>query len=126
MWGQKAVKKISAGAKRFRGAETASPLLVRQRGAFVAKSNYGLPIASAPTPSPYDADTVAAMVTPVKDFIQQAQTRLGLAEVDEVSMVVGDRWRGRSIVRPCRPRTAQSKLSAADRARGPRISGNFV
>ncbi len=61
--------------------------------ASVLASQDGLPIASAPTPSPYDADTVAAMVAMVKDFILQTQTRLGLAEVDEVSMVVGDRSR---------------------------------
>jgi predicted regulator of Ras-like GTPase activity (Roadblock/LC7/MglB family) len=61
--------------------------------ASVLASEDGLPVASAPTPSPYDADTVAAMVTLVKDFIKQTQTRLGLAEVDEVSMVVGDRSR---------------------------------
>jgi predicted regulator of Ras-like GTPase activity (Roadblock/LC7/MglB family) len=61
--------------------------------ASVLASQDGLAIASAPTPSPYDADTVAAMVAMVKDFILQTQTRLGMAEVDEVSMVVGDRSR---------------------------------
>jgi predicted regulator of Ras-like GTPase activity (Roadblock/LC7/MglB family) len=62
-------------------------------GRFVASvlaSQDGLPVASAPSPSPYDADTVAAMVAMVKDFILQTQTRLGMADVDEVSMVVGD------------------------------------
>jgi predicted regulator of Ras-like GTPase activity (Roadblock/LC7/MglB family) len=69
---------------------------MNKEGFFIASvlaSEDGLPIASAPTPSPYDADTVAAMVTLVEDFIKQTQTRLGLAEVDEVSMVVGDRSR---------------------------------
>lgn len=61
--------------------------------ASVLASQDGLAIASAPMPSPYDADTMAAMVSMVKDFILQTQTRLGLAEVDEVSMVVGDRSR---------------------------------
>lgn len=61
--------------------------------ASVLASQDGLPIASAPTPSPYDAEIMAAMVAMVKDFILQTQERLGLAEVDEVSMVVGDRSR---------------------------------
>ncbi len=59
----------------------------------VLASEDGLPVAAAPSPSPYDVDTLAAMVTLVKDFIQQTQTRLGLTEVDEVSIVVGDRSR---------------------------------
>lgn len=53
----------------------------------------GLPIAAAPLPSPYDADTVAAMVVMVKGFIKDTQTRLKLAEVDEVAIMVGDRSR---------------------------------
>ena len=61
--------------------------------ASVLVSQDGLPVASAPTPSPLDAETMAAMVAMVKDFILQTQERLGLAEVDEVSMVVGDRSR---------------------------------
>lgn len=64
-----------------------------QFSASVLASQDGLAIAAAPTPSPYDADTVAAMVALVKDFILQTQTRLGMAEVDEVSMVVNDRSR---------------------------------
>ena len=59
----------------------------------VLASEDGLPVAAAPHPSPYDADTIAAMVTLVKDFIQQTQTRIGLAEVDEVSIVISDRSR---------------------------------
>ncbi len=61
--------------------------------ASVLASQDGLPIASAPTPSPYDAEIIAAMVAMVKDFILQTQERLGLAEVDEVSMVIEDRSR---------------------------------
>lgn len=69
---------------------------MNKEGFFVASvlaSEDGLPIASAPTTSPYDADTIAAMVALVKDFITQTQTRLRLAEVDEVSIVVNDRSR---------------------------------
>lgn len=69
---------------------------MNKEGSFIASvlaSEDGLPIASAPKPSPYDADTIAAMVTLVKDFIQQAQTHIGLANVDEVSMIVEDHSR---------------------------------
>lgn len=69
---------------------------INAEGEFVASvlaSEDGLPIAAAPTPSPYDAETIAAMVALVKDFITQAQARIGLAEVDEVSIIVGDRSR---------------------------------
>ncbi len=59
----------------------------------VLASNDGLPVAAAPIPPVYDADTIAAMVTLVKDFIEQTQQRLRLAQVDEVSIVVGDRSR---------------------------------
>jgi predicted regulator of Ras-like GTPase activity (Roadblock/LC7/MglB family) len=61
--------------------------------ASVLASEEGLPVAAVPSPSPYDANTVAAMVTLVRDFIQQTQTRLNLARVDEVSIVVDDRSR---------------------------------
>lgn len=61
--------------------------------AAVLASEDGLPIAAAPNPSPYDADAIAAMVALVKDFIQQAQVRIGLATVDEVSMIVEDHSR---------------------------------
>lgn len=61
--------------------------------AAVLASNDGLPVAAAPSPSPYDSDTVAAMVTLVKDFISQTQTRLGLAQVDEVAIHVNDKSR---------------------------------
>lgn len=69
---------------------------MNQTGHFTAAvlaSDDGLPIASAPTPSPYDSDTIAAMVTMVKDFIKQTQTRLGLADVDEVAIFVNDKSR---------------------------------
>ncbi len=69
---------------------------MNQAGHFTAAvlaSDDGLPVASAPTPSPYDSDTIAAMVTMVKDFIKQTQTRLGLADVDEVAIFVNDRSR---------------------------------
>lgn len=65
-------------------------------GSFIASvlaSDAGLPVAAAPSPSLYDASTVAAMVTLIKDFIQQTQARLDLARVDEVSIVVDDRSR---------------------------------
>jgi len=69
---------------------------MNQAGHFTAAvlaSDDGLPVASAPTPAPYDTDTIAAMVTMVKDFIKQTQTRLGLAEVDEVAIFVNDKSR---------------------------------
>jgi len=61
--------------------------------AAVLASDDGLVVAAAPTPSPYDTDTIAAMVTMVKDFIKQTQTRLGLADVDEVAIFVNDKSR---------------------------------
>lgn len=69
---------------------------MNQQGNFAAAvlaSDDGLPVAAAPSPSPYDADTVAAMVTLVKDFISQTQTRLGLARVDEVTIFINDKSR---------------------------------
>jgi predicted regulator of Ras-like GTPase activity (Roadblock/LC7/MglB family) len=69
---------------------------MNQQGGFsstVLAGDDGLPIAAAPQPSPYDADTIAAMVTMVKGFIKDTQTRLKLAEVDEVAIMVGDRSR---------------------------------
>jgi predicted regulator of Ras-like GTPase activity (Roadblock/LC7/MglB family) len=53
----------------------------------------GLLVAAAPTPSPYSTDTLAAMVALVKGFIQETQSQLGLAKVDEVSILVDDRSR---------------------------------
>ncbi len=65
-------------------------------GSFVASiiaSHEGLPVAVAPTPPLHDPDSIAAMVTMVKEFIQQTQAQLSLAEVDEVSIVVRDHSR---------------------------------
>lgn len=59
----------------------------------VLASDDGLPVAAAPAPAAYDPDTIAAMVTLVKSFIEQTQQRLGLEQVDEVSIVVSDRSR---------------------------------
>jgi predicted regulator of Ras-like GTPase activity (Roadblock/LC7/MglB family) len=59
----------------------------------VLASDDGLAVAAAPSPPAYDPDTVAAMVTLVKGFIQQTQERLALEQVDEVSIVVSNRSR---------------------------------
>lgn len=61
--------------------------------ASVLTGDDGLPIAVAPASPPYDAPTVAAMVTLVREFILQTQARLGLPDVDEVSIVISDRSR---------------------------------
>lgn len=69
---------------------------VNEEGGFTASvlsSDDGLPVAIAPACPPYDVDTIAAMVTLVKSFVRETQTRLGLAEVDEMSLVVKDRSR---------------------------------
>ncbi len=69
---------------------------MNKAGSFVASiiaSHEGLPVAVAPTPPQHDPDTIAAMVTMVKEFIQQTQMRLSMAEVDEVSIVVRDHSR---------------------------------
>ncbi len=69
---------------------------MNQEGDFstsVLASDDGLPVAAAPNPPAYDADTIAAMVTLVKNFIEQTQQRLGLEQVDEVSIVIADRSR---------------------------------
>lgn len=83
---------------RHQGQSEFETILTRMNteGQFTASvlaSDDGLPVASAPAPSPYDADTVAAMVSLVKGFVKDTQTQLGMAEVDEVSIVVGDRSR---------------------------------
>ncbi len=59
----------------------------------VLVSEHGWPIAEAPTPSSHDATTVAAMVSLIRDFVQQTQEHLKLADVDEVSIVIHDRSR---------------------------------
>lgn len=69
---------------------------INEEGGFTASvlaSDDGLPVAVAPASPPYDADTIAAMVTLVKSFVRETQTRLGLAQVDEMSWVVADRSR---------------------------------
>lgn len=69
---------------------------MNQEGQFstsVLASEDGLPVAAAPVPPAHDPDTIAAMVTMVKEFVQETQERLGLAQVDEVSMVVNDHSR---------------------------------
>jgi predicted regulator of Ras-like GTPase activity (Roadblock/LC7/MglB family) len=43
--------------------------------------------------SPFDSETIAAMVALVKRTIQQAREQIGLDEVDEVSVVQGDKMR---------------------------------
>lgn len=64
-----------------------------QFAASVLASDDGLPVAFAPSPCPYDANTVAAIVSLVRGFMQEAQQQLGLADVEEVSTVVSDRTR---------------------------------
>ncbi len=69
---------------------------VNEEGGFAASvlaSDDGFPVAVAPAHPPYDADTLAAMVTLVKSFVRETETRLGLAKVDEMSWVVEDRSR---------------------------------
>ena len=59
--------------------------------ASVLVSAEGLPLSSAS--SPFDTDTIAAMVALVKGTIEQARESIGLDEVDEVSIVQGDKMR---------------------------------
>lgn len=51
----------------------------------------GLPVAVVA--SPFDNDTIAAMVALVKNTIQQAREHIGMDEIDEVSIVQGDKMR---------------------------------
>lgn len=51
----------------------------------------GLPVALVA--SPFDNDTIGAMVAVVKNTIQQAKEHIGLDEIDEVSIVQGDKMR---------------------------------
>jgi predicted regulator of Ras-like GTPase activity (Roadblock/LC7/MglB family) len=51
----------------------------------------GLPLSSVT--SPFDSETIAAMVALVRNTIQQAREQIGLDEVDEVSVVQGDKMR---------------------------------
>ncbi|TKJ31299.1 MAG: hypothetical protein CEE40_01975 [Chloroflexi bacterium B3_Chlor] len=59
--------------------------------ASVLVSTEGLPLSSAS--SPFDTETMAAMVALVKNTIQQAREHIGLDEIDEVSIVQGDKMR---------------------------------
>ncbi|NIN65582.1 MAG: hypothetical protein GTO63_12970 [Anaerolineae bacterium] len=59
--------------------------------ASVLVSADGLPVAVVA--SPFDNDTIAAMVALVKNTIQQAREQIGLDEIDEVSIVQGDKMR---------------------------------
>ncbi len=51
----------------------------------------GLPLAW--TSSPFDSETIAAMVALVKNTVRQAREQIGLDEIDEVSVVQGDKMR---------------------------------
>ncbi len=69
---------------------------MNKAGPFVASiiaSHEGLPVAVAPASPTHDPDTLAAMVTMVKEFIQQTRERLSMADLDEVSIVVLDHSR---------------------------------
>jgi predicted regulator of Ras-like GTPase activity (Roadblock/LC7/MglB family) len=59
--------------------------------ASVLTSADGLPLSSVS--SPFDSETIAATVALVKNTIQQAREQIGLDEVDEVSIVQGDKMR---------------------------------
>jgi predicted regulator of Ras-like GTPase activity (Roadblock/LC7/MglB family) len=67
---------------------------MNEQGRFKASvlvSAEGLPISSVA--SPFDTDIIAAMVALLKVTIEQARENIGLDEVDEVSLVQGDRMR---------------------------------
>jgi predicted regulator of Ras-like GTPase activity (Roadblock/LC7/MglB family) len=51
----------------------------------------GLPLSCIS--SPFDNETIAAMVALVKNTIRQAREQIGLDDVDEVSVVQGDKMR---------------------------------
>ena len=51
----------------------------------------GLPVASVP--SSYDTDTASAMAALVRNVIEQTQTRIDLAEADEVTVRGNDKMR---------------------------------
>ncbi len=59
--------------------------------ASILASNDGLPIAAVS--SSYDSDTTAAMVALLQTVSKQARVELGMAEVDEVSILDRDRIR---------------------------------
>lgn len=56
----------------------------------VLASSEGLPVAAVPAESMFDATTVAAMVTLIKEFIEQTRLRLGFDTVDEVATILRD------------------------------------
>ena len=67
---------------------------IKDQGHFMASilvSTEGLPVASVS--APFDTDTVAAMAALIKNVVRQARTQLGLAWVDEVSIVDDDKIR---------------------------------
>lgn len=62
----------------------------------------GLPLASVA--SRFEAETMAAMVALVRNVVRRAQTRIGLRQADEVSIVDSDKAR---LI--CRPFTVGSE-----------------
>ncbi len=68
--------------------------LMNEEGHFKASvlvSAEGLPLSSVS--SPFDAETMAAMVSLVRSTIERARQSIGLDEIDEVSVVQADRMR---------------------------------
>jgi len=59
--------------------------------ASVLASDEGLPIATAP--SDYDFQTIAAMVAVLASVARETQSRVGLGQLDEVSVLADDRIR---------------------------------
>jgi predicted regulator of Ras-like GTPase activity (Roadblock/LC7/MglB family) len=59
--------------------------------ASILASSDGLPIATAP--SGYDTDTTAAMVALLRTVARETQDQVGMAQLDEVSALAGDRIR---------------------------------
>jgi predicted regulator of Ras-like GTPase activity (Roadblock/LC7/MglB family) len=68
--------------------------LMNEEGHFKASvlvNAEGLPVSSAS--SPFDVETMAAMVSLVRSTIERARDSIGLDEIDEVSVVQADRMR---------------------------------
>jgi predicted regulator of Ras-like GTPase activity (Roadblock/LC7/MglB family) len=59
--------------------------------ASVLVSAEGLPLSSVS--SPFDVETMAAMVALVRNVVERARENIGLDEVDEVSVVQADKMR---------------------------------
>jgi len=59
--------------------------------ASILVSMEGLPLSAAS--SPFDTEMLAAMVALVRNTVEQARENIGLDEVDEVSVVQGDKMR---------------------------------